>query len=172
MTAAVGGKNPEVLGEGRQVRCPREGGCGSTVNEQQWFALAVDIVIDPKSVGLDVRCCGYHQRQLSSMDRYSMCGMLAVGYSLRDDLGDVLGGVEVGGEPVLGQRERGPGPGVGVGVAPAHAPHPEDVLCLVRVGHELTNGVAQPPRSGEAEDLVGAAHRYRRYFAQPSRRDQ
>jgi hypothetical protein len=125
MTTTVGGEDLEVLGEGRKVRCPGLGGCGSAVNEQQRFALAVDFVIDPKSVGLDVRSCGCHLRELSSMDRYSLCGILAVGYSLRDDLGDVLGGVEVGGEQVLGQRERDPGPSVGVGVAPAHAPTPK-----------------------------------------------
>src|SRR5215203_5625749 len=122
---------PEVLDEGRKVRCPRLGGSGPAVNEQQRFARAVDFVIDPKSVGLDVRSCGYHLRQLSSMNRCSLCGRLAVCYTLRDDLGDVLGGVEVRSEPVLGQRECGPGLGVGVGVAPAHAPHPEDVLRLV-----------------------------------------
>jgi len=34
-------------------------------------------------------------------------------------------------------------------VAPAHAPHPEYVLRLVRVGHELTNGVAEPQEVGK-----------------------
>jgi hypothetical protein len=105
----------EVLDEDRQVRCPGLGGSGAAVNEQQRFALAVDFVIDPKSVGLDVRSCRCHLRQLSSLDRCSLCGMLVVGYSLRDDLGDVLGGVEVGNEPVLGQCECGPGLGVDVG---------------------------------------------------------
>ena len=40
MTAAVGGEDLEVLGEGRKVRRPGLGGSGTAVNEQQWFALA------------------------------------------------------------------------------------------------------------------------------------
>ena len=86
--------------------------------------------------------------------------LLALGYGLRDDPGDLLGGVETGGEPVLGQRERSPGSSVGVRVASANAPHPEDVLGLVCVRQELADGVAQPPRGRKAEDLVDARHRH------------
>jgi hypothetical protein len=50
---------------------------------------------------------------------------LAFGYGLRDDPGDLLGGIETRDEEVLGQRERNSTGGVGVRVAAANAAHPE-----------------------------------------------
>ena len=58
------------------------------------------------------------------------CHRLAVGDSVRDDTGDLLGGVETRGETVLGQRERGSGSGVGVGVATTDAPYTEHARSL------------------------------------------
>src|SRR5215211_7225511 len=87
------------------------------------------------------------------------CGPAGVLDSLRDGPGDVLSSVEAGGKPVLGQCERSIGSGACVRVASADTPHPEHVLDLVRVREELADGVAQPPRGWESEDLVNQGHR-------------
>src|SRR5579884_1564654 len=62
---------------------------------------------------------------------------LAAGKALRNDLGDSLRGVETGGEPVLGERERDARRLVRVGVAAADAANAEHALRLRRVQQEL-----------------------------------
>jgi hypothetical protein len=69
----------------------------------------------------------------------------AMGDSVRDDTGDLLGGVETGAEKVLGQRERSAGSGVGVSVATTDAPSTEHGRSILRLGPNTANGVAQPP---------------------------
>src|SRR5687767_5927154 len=90
---------------------------------------------------------------------------------LRDDLGDLFGGPEIGGELVLRQ---GPGDarcGVGARETPADAPYPEHAPGLLRVCSQAADGVAERPGGREPHDLVYTTERPGGYLPQPLGRD-
>src|SRR5829696_3093791 len=99
-------------------------------------------------------------------------GRLALGDSFRNDTGDLLGGLETGGEPVLRQGPRNVCCGVCAREAPPDAPDPEHAPALLRVSSRAADGVAERPGRRESHDLVHTAERSGGDLAQPLGRDE
>src|SRR5215212_11825769 len=90
---------------------------------------------------------------------------------IRDDPRDLLGGGEIGGEPVLRHGPRDTCRCVGACVASTDPSHSEHGRRLLRGATDAADGVAQRPCGGEAHDLVDAAERCGGDLSQPPGRD-
>src|SRR5215210_756512 len=97
---------------------------------------------------------------------------LALCDGLCNDPGDLLGGGEIGGEPVLGQGERDACRCVGVREASPYSPHPDHTRALLRIAPYPANRVTKRPRDRVAHDLVHAAERRGGDITEPLWRDQ
>lgn len=84
-----------------------------------------------------------------------LAAYLALCDGFGDDVADVDGGGEVGGESILGQREPDPGCGVGVGEAAAGTTDPERGRAVLRSGTRDVRSSSPAPRLTACPRLHG-----------------